>query len=419
MATAFLKRSHAVIWVPPRSVGERAFANEPALLVMRAAGDSSARYARMSLDALPKVKSVSVVFDARDVTILAAQVPALPAAKLQKALPNIVEESLLQDVASCSFAVGPQRPDGKRLVAVIDRAWLEFVIGAFERRGLWVTGAWPAQLTLPLKPGGWAIGCMHNGIAVRTGLYDGFGWVASEDAEFRAEAIVSAATAATAASGTSGLGRDVRIYVEDPGWKASVERAAQRLDLHFQLSGLPVPKSAPIDLLEARQGSASGRWLANVDWRAWRLPLALAAACMVVFLIGLNLHWAQMAQERNALKAQMERKFRQTFPSAQVIVDPLLQMQRQVSSLRSRSGQSGPEDFAPMVARLAKALGPRAVDSLAGIEYRDGKLRVRFQPTFVEARSMRESLREGCQRQGLNLKFDGDSQPTATVSLVS
>ena len=42
----------------------------------------------------------------------------------------------------------------------------------------------------------------------------------------------------------------------------------------------------------------------------------------------------QLNQERKALQVQLERKFRQAFPNAQVVVDPMLQMQRQVADLR-------------------------------------------------------------------------------------
>lgn len=417
MAATFLKRSHAIVWLPPRSVGERAFATEARLLVIRTSGAAGdARYERCSLDALPKVKSVSLVFDARDVTVLAPTVPALSAAKLARALPNIVEDSLLQDVGACAFAAGPTRPDGTRLVAVVDRGWLEFTVGAFERRGMWVTGAWPAQLVLPIAPAGWSIGCLQHGLAVRTGPCDGFGWAASDDADFRTEALAAAMQAARQIGSS---GQEVQAYVEDASWKPSLERACQRESVSLRIAGLPVPTSAPVDLLDGRAGNAGQRWLANVDWRAWRVPAALAAACVVAALAGLNVHWMQLAQQRSQLKASMDRQFRQTFPNAQVVVDPLLQMQRQVSTLRARAGQSGPDDFLPLLARFAQALGPRGVDALAGVEYREGQIRVRFQPSFVESSAAREGIREACQRQGLMLSFDKDTPALASVKVAA
>ncbi|RPH58663.1 MAG: hypothetical protein EHM83_17050, partial [Burkholderiales bacterium] len=158
---------------------------------------STARYVRVSLDALPVLKTATLIFDARDVNLLKAVVPPLSGARLQQALPNVVEDLLLQDPQSCAFALGPRLDgEGRRLVAAIDRGWLEFVVGAFERRGITVQAAWPAQLVLQVGPDRTALACLNDGLVLRTGLLDGIGWGASSSADLRAEAIVAAIAAA-------------------------------------------------------------------------------------------------------------------------------------------------------------------------------------------------------------------------------
>lgn len=420
MAAGFLNRSHALVWLPPRGIGERAFATEARLLLVQPAAKGGAaslplQYRKASLDALPKVKSVSLVYDARDVTVLTAQLPALPAARLAKAVPNVVEDQLLQDVGSCAFAIGPPQSGNQRTVAVVDRSWLEFTLGAFERRGITVAAAWPAQLVLPRAADGWAMACLNDGIAVRMNDQAGFGWAASPDADARAEAIAQSMLLAR----EKGVGAgELVIYAEDGAWRAPAERAGQQLGQGFRMTALPLPKDCSVDLLDGRGGSARQRWLARVDWRAWRWPVGLAAGTLALWLLGLNLQWGQMVRERKALQVAMDNRFRQTVPNAQV-VDSMLQMQRHVASLRARTGQTGPDDFVPLLARFASALGARAADSLAGVDYRDGRLKVRFQAVFVQSGSVRDSLRDACRRQGLVLRFDGESEPTATVSISS
>ena len=416
MATAFMKKNHATVWVPPRTVGERAFAGEALLWTarMRAAGKETS-IERNSLDSLAGLKSVNLVFDARDVSLLSANLPPLPPAKLLRALPNIVEEQILLDVNSCAFAVGGSSRDTEKLIAVIDKAWLEFVLGAFERRGLWVTAAWPAQLTLPIDAEGWGLMCINEGLALRTSAVSGLGWVAAADAAGRAEAIEAALL--TADNGQK-LQRPLTACCEDPSWEAPLEQVATKLGLDVTVTNLQATRTCVVNLLDGRPSSAGQRWVGSIDWRAWRLPLSLAAGCLAAFLIGLNLHWAQMVRERNALKVGLERKFQQTFPNTPVIVDPMLQMQRQVSTLRTRSGQSAPEDFGPLLAKLPAALNGRN-DAVAGVEYREGRLRMRFSPTFVESRASRDGLIDAFRRQGLLLKFDAEGQATASVSLVS
>lgn len=413
MAVATLRRGEAVVWLPPRSEGERAFGSDAHLLAIRG-GSLGGGVERVSLDGLQGTSSVRLVFDARDVTLLSPVVPALSGARLAQALPNLVEDALLQDVGSCVVVPGPVLEGGHRLVAVMDRAWLEFTVGAFERRGMRVRAAWAAPLALPWAPPDWSIACVRNGLALRSGPAAGLGWTAGEDPDYRSEAIVALVESAAA-------GRErppgLTAYVDEDGpWREPLERAAERLDLPLRIASLPVPVDGRVDLLAGR-AAAGRRMLAAFDPRAWRLPAALAAGCVVAALVGLNLHWGQLAREKDGIRRALETSFRAAFPQAQVVVDPVLQMNRQVAALRARSGQSGPEDFVPLLARFAQAVGTQGTDALAAVEYREGRLKVRFQPARVDGRAAREQLRQACARAGLRLTFDNDRDATATVAL--
>jgi general secretion pathway protein L len=429
MAAQVLKRGEVVVWLPPRSDGERAFGTEANLLASTPAGAGRTpqprddatpgasrdglRCAPASLEALASTRQVRLVFDPRDVTLIPAEVPLLGGARLAQALPNIVEDALLQDPATCAFVAGPLLEDGRRMVAVIDRAWLEFTVGAFERRGIRVRSATPAQLALPWSPGTWSLGCMHGGLALRSGEHTGLGWTAGTDPDFRVEAIVALIETA---AGDGPRPQGIVAYLEDDSWGEPLQRATDRLEIDLQMGGLPAPESTALDLLGGRVG-AGRRMMATFDPRAWRLPVALAAGCVAVSLIGLNLHWAQMAREKRDIRDAMEQTFRDTFPGAQVVVDPVLQMTRQVAVLRARSGQTGPEDFVPLLAKFSQAIGAQANDALAGVEFREGRLRVRFQPQLVDGQAAREQLRQACARAGLRLQFDNEREPMATVGL--
>ncbi|MFM1991640.1 MAG: Cholera toxin secretion protein epsL [Pseudomonadota bacterium] len=413
MAAAPLKRGEAVVWLPPRSEGERAFGSEARLLAIRGGELSSGRAERVSLDGLQGVTQLRLVFDPRDVVLLTPAVPALSGARLQQALPNVVEDALLQDASACAIVPGPGVGDGRRLVAVMDREWLEFTVGAFERRGMRVRSASSAQLALPWSGAAWSIACVHDGIALRSGEHAGLGWTAGEDPDCRTEAIVAAIETAMA-----GEIRPTALaaWVDAPGWQPSVERAAQRLGLPVEVQPLAVPSTGGPDLLAGR-AAAGRRMLASFDPRAWRVPVGLALACGVAALAGLNLQWAQLAREKDAIRRSLESTFRGAFPQAQVVVDPVLQMDRQVAALRAASGQQGPTDLVPLLSRFGSALGSSGIDAVAGVEYRDGRLKVRFQPQRVDGRAAREQLREACTRAGLSLQFDNERDPVATVGI--
>jgi general secretion pathway protein L len=261
MATPVLRRGEAVVWLPPRADGERAFGTEARLLATVSDGAGSLRYARVSLDGMPPARSVRLVFDPRDVTLIPATVPALSGSRLAQALPNIVEDSLLQDPSTCAMVAGPRLDDGRRVIGVIDRDWLEFTVGAFERRGMRVRSAVPAQLAVPLQPDQWSLACVHGGLALRTGELEGLGWSAGPDAEFRTEAVV-------AMLGTSLADvpkpASIAVHAEDTSWREPLERASRRLDIPFTVSGLPLPDAAGVDLLGARAG-AGRRMLQSFD----------------------------------------------------------------------------------------------------------------------------------------------------------
>ena len=418
MTATNIRKGESFIWLPPRSVGERAFATE-ARLVALLLGPDGAGYQRISLDALPQLNSVTLLFDARDVALLRTKVPPISGAKLRLALPNLVEEQLLQDAGSCAFALGPQvGSEGERLVAVIDRNWLEFVLGAFERRGAKVQAAWPAQLALPMTgKGNWSLLCLPDGLALRSDATAGIGWPAGEDAQARQEALTS-----LLANAGKCAGGKVVVFALDDGWQEPIDAALADLGLTLdgKMHRMPAPQPVPVDLLTGRVRRGALGWINDINWRAWRWPGALAAAALVAWLLGLNVHWAQLAQERNELRAALETTFRSTFPETKVVVDPVLQMEREVSGLRTRAGQSGPGDFVPLLARLGQALGAQSLDSLASVDYRDGALRIKFRPAVVQTRAARDSLVEACRRVGLRLDFDQprESSLVATVKVM-
>ena len=74
MAATPLK--HTTIWIPSRTVGERALVNDPVLQLMPASrGNAPVTLQRCSLEAMPATRSAVVVFDARDVALMRVRLP--------------------------------------------------------------------------------------------------------------------------------------------------------------------------------------------------------------------------------------------------------------------------------------------------------------------------------------------------------
>jgi general secretion pathway protein L len=410
MAATSLNRT-TLVRLPPRAVGERAVSEQAVLSVLETSGPG-ARWSTTSLDAMPATRRVALVLDARDVTLLALSLPPLPARKLAQALPNIVEDVLLQDPQACAMAIGPETEDGRRLVAVTDRSWLAQVVEIFEQRGMRVVAIWPGQLMLALRPERWSVDVIAGALVVRTGAIGGFGWTLG-DTDADAEAAIAAAMEAALAESAKPQGIDAPE--SDAPWRVSLGRAAAGQGLNVTSAEAGEPTPAPVDLLEGLGQRAAGRWAARVDWRAWRVPAWTLAACVVVALTGLNLDWALKAREHANLRARLESTFRVAFPDAQVVIDPVLQMQRRVSDLRQGAGRSGPSDFLPLLGRLADTLGDEGADALIGLEYREGRLRARTQAGAFDGPARREALRLAGRQRGLSIEFESAAGATVLV----
>jgi general secretion pathway protein L len=363
---------------------------------------------------LKGVKEIVVVFDPRDVLLVTATVPPLTGARLEQALPNLIEDALLQDPAACRIALGPELGEGRRVLGVVDREWYDLVIAGFARQGIRVAAAWPAPLAIPWREGTWSIAWVGSSLTIRIGPADGFGIEAeTPNLESSAAALLALAQTTIPFEGT------VNLYANDTEALKAIQSAVRAAGLLGVTNPMPTPISASIDLQQAISGrSRQGRPAVTVSWPRWRWPLALGALCAMTTIICLNLQWGLMSKESAAIEAAIEQRVRTVLPAGIPIVDASLQMQRRLDVARIRAGEPAADDATALLTRLAAALGPRAMDALISADYRDGRLRVRFQPGWADAAAARESLREAAGRERLRLQFE-ERDPVAIVSLGS
>lgn len=337
---------------------------------------------------------VVLLLAASDVTLLNLPVPPLPASRLQAALPALVEEHIIGDPVGCAIAAGPE-VDGRRMIAVADHDWLQSWVGTLRQHGARRIMAQPMQLCLPLLAGRMSAALLENPgapqLALRLSADEGIGLpVAVDDpaqladvvaellATFaRGEAVELSVPAvyASALSAWSQAHPESGIDFVDEDWAAWID-GASRLE---------------IDLV--RGLAASGE--RGIEWRRWRVPLVLAAACLLFNVIALNWDWWRLRSEGLRLQDGMTALYRRTFPNDQQVVDPLAQMRQKVMRARQSGGEFAPDDFLALSAVLGDAWGGKVNDprAIAGLDYRDATLNVRLkQGTQVTLDSVRPEL---------------------------
>ena len=378
---------------------------------------SRGRLQRIGHASLPELSAlvqqaqrVVLLLSASDVSLFRIAVPPLPPARLKAALPALVEDRVIGDPADCAIAVGPAPGSGaagsagaanERLVAVADRAWLQRWLDALRRRGARRISALPFVLCLPL-PAGHAAACVagqagQRELALRLSAHEGTGLpLASDDAAqlpsevfqllatFAGQRPVQLWLPASLLEGfRSAYGQMAAGVAGDAPAAAPVTAAATAVELREDNWAAWVEGAGHVGV-DLATGLASDEG-ESTDWRRWRMPLALAAALLLVNVIALNWDWWQLRSQGLQLREAMERSFRRSFPN-EALVDPVAQMRQKLAVARQAAGEFSAGDFVALSAAFgdvwAEAGTAAGFDAraIAAMEYRDAMLTVRFKP---------------------------------------
>jgi general secretion pathway protein L len=320
-------------------------------------------------------RRVVLLLAGADVTLLSVVAPPLSGARLKAALPALVEEHILGDPSECVLVAAPQQPDNTRPIAVVDRAWLEAIVGILLAQGARVVAAVPSQLCLPLEPGSVTAAVSGAELTLRQSLFQGFGLALDANP-------TSALQTARAFSGDAPL----VLYVPPAqlGEYAVLSQEAGagiRLEADDWAHWIAGSKSTSLDLV-AGLGAAGAP---ARDLRRWRWPLALAGLAIAVNLIGLNLDWIRLRGEARTIVQSMTQTYRSVYPRETTIIDPLLQMRQNLARARASTGDVAPDEFTYLTAAFGEAT--RAVGrplGIASIEYRERALSVKVKPETAD-----------------------------------
>ena len=386
-------------------------------------------------ETVARAQRVVLLLAASDVTMLRVQVPPLSAARLRAALPNLVEDMLIADPSGCVVVAGGLS-DGLRTVAVVQRAWLEFLAKTFIAFGARRIAALPAQLCLPYQPGSVTAAINEQGadidVLLRLSEQSGIGLAIApvlsqagerDQHEASAQEVIRTLCAVVPEA-------PITLYVPQAALRAYRE-AIGHTNVHGKYvvtdnatrhTRSPHPNLPP----QAGEGANESlrelhvtapnkriniladnwpRWVAgardampdlmmglgaasspDMDWRAWRWPLALAAAVLVINAAALNIDWWRMKDEANSLRATMIQIYKSAYPKETVILDPVAQMQQKIAIARRDSGLVAPDDFMAITAALGEACAAiatmpgKTAPAIAALEYRERSLFVRLEP---------------------------------------
>jgi len=353
-------------------------------------------------DTIASTQLIVVLLAAGDVTLLRVKVPPMSSAKLKAALPNIVEDRLIGDPADCVIVAG-NPSDGLHTVAVIQRDWLNRIAQTLLAYGAPQIKALPAQLCLAYKSD--QAGDMfaaineHNAdidVVLRLSEHESIGLnVSSAQNNTDAHEIIKALSA---------IAREKKITLHVP--LASVVSYQNELEAshnkHINVLAdtwqywIIGAEGIQLDLMDGLGTVKRPR----TDLRAWRWPLVLSTALLMINLIALNLDWWHMKREADSLRATMIQLYKSAYPNESVIIDPIAQVKQKIAAAKHNSGLAAPDDFTTIMAAFGEAwsgvvpaTGNTDVPAIAAFEYREHSLIVKLKPgNNVPTQQMKTAL---------------------------
>ncbi|HEY8099662.1 MAG TPA: type II secretion system protein GspL [Burkholderiaceae bacterium] len=334
------------------------------------------------VDPITQAQRVVLLLAASDVNLLHVKVPPMSAARLKAALPNLIEDQLISDPAECVIVAGPAS-EGLRTVAVVNRVWLDLLLKVLLELGARQVAAVPAQLCLPYEPGKVtaAVGELNDDIdvTIRFSEEEGMGLAIVPDQHDTIVHDVVQTLGSVVPEAPVSLyvqASSVAAYQAELTDSALAERCTVFPDswTHWA-SGA---KGSSFNLM-AGLGMAAGP---GFNWNQWRWPLRIAAAVVIVNLLGLNVEWWRLKHEASSLRSGMIQTFKLTYPKEPVTANPVAQMRGKIAQAQHDAGQSAPDDFTALAAGFGEVwtnvLQGSKTPSIAALEYADRSLLVRL-----------------------------------------
>ncbi len=323
-------------------------------------------------DDMPRAEEVELALPAARVLFARLKLPRVGAATIRELLPYAVEDRLLADPSHIHAVAGATGARGETVVAVIDRQWLRGMLDALASAGLRPARAWCESALLAGGQGDWNLVLGES----RGMLVDDEGVSVTFDRDRDAGFPLALRIALDEASARGERPQDIRVHTEGDTPPPDLARwsAEAGVALHpgtrWEELARAEPAGSAINLLSHGFDARAGRFAAL---RVPRAALVLAGAIALLQLTFVGAQDWRLGRERAQIDARREAIFRAAFPQAKVVVDPELQMTRNLAELRRSRGLATEDDFLAALTRAAR----ESDVPVRSIEYDHGRLDVR------------------------------------------
>ena len=356
---------------------------------------------------VPRAGRTVLVIPARRIVCIETPLPPVSAQKRDALLRYAIEDKLTIDPATVHAVVlgmSGSPASNNHVVAAIDRAWFASVLRWLSDAGIAPAQAVSAAALIPVADGEWSVVLDGaHGVAQRP---DGFAYsfdVNTQDGltahatRIPQEPPFALALALKEARDKQLSPSRLSVFVDQAGdqpadvlWVAAWQRS---LDCPVRVAA----KTAPMMVTSRAGNLLSGEFAPPNPSRGWLMVLkpALTVGAMIAILqLAFTIIDAwRLDQRRRTLENEMTQVFKTAFPGAQAIVNPPLQMQRNLQAMQRERGLNGLDDARLLLAQLTAII--KSVPNLTptGITIGEGSVTVealvadRQQQTMLQSRA--------------------------------
>lgn len=317
--------------------------------------------AKAPIDQLPLVDELVLVLPAQRISWHRLVLPRVSPSRMQRALAALLEERFLCEPSLLHLALAPSALPGQTTwVAACDKTWLNHALHVLESVGRPASrivpqaapleDGTPARWRVIGQPGGaWLLRCGDDGVQCLPCDALAAEWLRMEAGSTQAEPALTAWAEQLAAA---------PVAVCSPSQSLS-QAAESAWDL------------AQFDLSLRRRNpwlsELQKRWQMFCSASAWR-PLRWGLlACALAPVVGLNAWAWQTHADLNRKQAALGELLTQHFPSLPV-VDPVVQMQREVATLQQATNALAADDLEALLAGLLR--GAPELLAVSGLGYK-------------------------------------------------
>jgi general secretion pathway protein L len=321
---------------------------------------------------------------------------------IEKSLPYMLEEELINDVDDMHFASSMWGQSTLRVAACLRSKMNDWqgLLEHIQHINQWL----PEPLLLPWQSGEWVLVMESDTAIVRLGEFEGF----------TVELDLLPVMLESAMGEHSDQPKTIVVYGQHQLQDVARVPEALRSAVQWRKGALGAAlllrdeTRNPLNLL---QGMFAVRLPFTRWWKQWQSAAAVISLAFCLQLVATYSQFVSLQRENTQLHAAVEQIYRKANPRG-AMVDAEKQLNRQLSALQG-SAQAG--GFVSLMSRLGEVIHANPGTSIASINYSDRADEVRMNISANNFESV-ETIRTAMSRAGLSAKMESSSAQGDKVS---